>query len=407
MQSTVPGAHVRVFTRCLQCLQRIGDTVTIEAHEGEVILRTINSLQSAFVSISLSKTFFDGHRVEGNSPIRCRITLKVLMNALRSFQTVESIELTVSPERLSLALTCKKDIRKVFELYVEEENEMMQAVYDANSCSYQVALNPRTMSEFVGDFNSNLDEVTLIPEQNHLRVRCCKEIGSGGDSGFAKALQTELVLDAGEFDQYSIGPEDCKLTFALRDLKALLGFCEFASKRVSVHYDTPGRPIVFKMVTDGGTLQADFVLATLVHNSAPVPPESSNVASARHATQPAVPDATISKSQGQPRVNPSVSRTQGFSQPSHASQAIRTPIPGRQEFPFSQRTAEVTPATSALDKATPPGKSFAEGAAAEDMRMDQDEESSEDEYVEPTPPPSPLASLSRRIGRAEHQEHTQ
>jgi hypothetical protein len=46
----------------------------------QVILRTINPLQSAFVSISLSKTFFDGLRVknaEGAKPISCQISLKV------------------------------------------------------------------------------------------------------------------------------------------------------------------------------------------------------------------------------------------------------------------------------------------------------------------------------------------
>jgi len=154
----------------------------IEAHQEEVILRTINPLQSAFVSISLSKTFFDGLRVksaEGAKPISCQISLKVLLCALRSFLTVESIGLSITADRLTVELECKKGIKKIFELYVEEDSEMMTAIYDANSCPYEVAFSTRSMSEFVGDFSTNLDEVTFIPENNKLRVRCCKEARLG------------------------------------------------------------------------------------------------------------------------------------------------------------------------------------------------------------------------------------
>ena len=82
--------------------------------------------------------------------------LQVLLCALRSFLTVESIGLSITADRLTVELECKKGerehfhvrvnyesaglagIKKIFELYVEEDSEMMTAIYDANSCPYEV-----------------------------------------------------------------------------------------------------------------------------------------------------------------------------------------------------------------------------------------------------------------------------
>eukprot|EP00658_Telonema_sp_P-2_P013677 TRINITY_DN15181_c0_g1_i2.p1 TRINITY_DN15181_c0_g1~~TRINITY_DN15181_c0_g1_i2.p1 ORF type:complete len:302 (+),score=32.38 TRINITY_DN15181_c0_g1_i2:383-1288(+) len=301
-----------------------------------------------------------------------------------------------------MALNCKKDIRKIFELWVEEQVDAMQAVYDANSCAYELALNPRTMSEFVGEFNSNLDEVSLIPEESQLRVRCCKEVGTGGDgsSGLAKALQTELVLGAGEFDDYTIPPGQPKLTFALRDLKALLGFCEFASKRVSIHYDGAGRPIVCKMLSQAGSLQADFVLATLPDASAPGAGARSEPEPAHgpaHAPHPSQPIARNTPHQSQ--------RTRtgaGVSQPSQAWTPTPAPIRATDSHPD-----QFTPAISADQGSPAPSIHPAVpefGAPGEPSPLLA--ESSEDEFVEPTPPPSPLISRARSgyiSSRATHQ----
>jgi len=55
-----------------------------------------------------------------------------------------------------------------------------------------------------------------------------------------KAVRTELCLESGEFDHYSIGV-GTSITFSLREFRALLSFAEAVNLPVTANFDTGGR----------------------------------------------------------------------------------------------------------------------------------------------------------------------
>jgi len=59
-------------------------------------------------------------------------------------------------------------------------------------------------------------------------------------SEIRKTVRTELCLESGEFDNYSIGV-DTSITFCLREFRALLSFAEAVNLPVTANFDTGGR----------------------------------------------------------------------------------------------------------------------------------------------------------------------
>lgn len=55
-----------------------------------------------------------------------------------------------------------------------------------------------------------------------------------------KTVRTELCLEPGEFDHYSIGV-DTSVTFCLREFRALLLFAEAVNLPVAASFETGGR----------------------------------------------------------------------------------------------------------------------------------------------------------------------
>jgi len=59
-------------------------------------------------------------------------------------------------------------------------------------------------------------------------------------SEIRKTVRTELCLESGEFDHYSIGV-GTSVTFCLREFRALLSFAEAVNLPITANFDTGGR----------------------------------------------------------------------------------------------------------------------------------------------------------------------
>lgn len=264
---------------------------------------------------------------------------------------------------------------------------------------YKVSLNPRILSEYVAEFNAVMDEVTMIPQPNAFKVRCSQDSKDAKtkEEGIGAGLQTELTIDPNEFDIYHIAGDDTELNFTLRELKALLNFCDFASQNVEIHYECAGSPIVFKASTNQGLLDANFIIATHHHVQLPGSRSGSQVTGTSFMQQ-AAPPVRVSES-------PLVSQQQEVDKANHVAPKTNAKVfdeAGNTQNRYERSQASeinsrrsdmgsqmVSPATSALGSDAP--------SAGRTMPLVEDEESSEDEYVEGTPPPSPTQSKRGRV----------
>eukprot|EP00117_Sycon_ciliatum_P030720 scpid77246/ scgid0108/ Cell cycle checkpoint control protein RAD9A; DNA repair exonuclease rad9 homolog A; Rad9-like protein len=301
MRCVIPGSHVKLFGKAVQCLSKIGSELYLEGGEEALALRTVNSSRSAFACVTFHKSFFidyeqrrddgghantaaagggvgnggnrgnDGGGAGGDydddedQDVKCKVGAKSCLSVFRSLATLEktvdrcSIDLDVLAAKLVFVLHCKHGITKTYNLGFQE-CESLQAVFSKNLSVNVITAQSKLLQEVVSNFHMSQEEVTMRALASRLAFK--NYIDDAPDP--KKALLTETHLDPEEFDHYCIGVES-SLTFCLKELRAILGFLDAAQQDVTMHFESGGKPLV--LCIDGDvSWTADFVMATLMES---------------------------------------------------------------------------------------------------------------------------------------------
>ncbi|XP_071415328.1 cell cycle checkpoint control protein RAD9A [Pithys albifrons albifrons] len=265
MKCVIAGGNVKVLGQAVHSLSRIGDELYLEPTESGLSLRTVNSSRSAFASFLFAPLFFQLYE-PGPTPdtehFRCKVHMKSFLGVFRSLPSLEKlvgkclILLKPRASRLVLQLHCKYGVTKTHNLAFQE-CEQLQAVFDTQSCSSCLCAPARVLAEAVVHFPLTLAEVTL-------------GTGPGGKIGLrnyvedeaepSKTMVTELWLAEDEFQSVVVSPGS-RITFCLKEFRGLLTFAEASNLPITIHFDEPGRPVVFTL--DDTVLEVHLVLATL------------------------------------------------------------------------------------------------------------------------------------------------
>ncbi|XP_042210464.1 cell cycle checkpoint control protein RAD9A-like isoform X2 [Homarus americanus] len=287
MKCTIPGSNIKVFGRAIHSLARIGEELYVEPYPTGVYFRAVNSSRSAFASFHFGSRFFahynDGsggqQSAAGEEAVKCKACLNVFKSLVTLVRSVERSKLFLDGEeaKLGIQFICKYGIVKSYNLpFIECET--LHAAYDKTSCTNYIKSQAQVLSKAVINFQSNQEEVTLCVSSNKIVIRTF--VDDVPDPG--KAIHTELTLEAGEFDSYNI-PDDCEVTFCLKELRAILAFAEPINLSVASYFTEPGNPIIFA-VDNHPMFESTFVLATMAPKSNTQ--ASRNKATDKHTSKP-------------------------------------------------------------------------------------------------------------------------
>ncbi|KAJ4445348.1 hypothetical protein ANN_07153 [Periplaneta americana] len=264
MKCIIPGLNVKA--RAIHALCRIGDELYVEPEPSKISFRAVSSAKSAYASFTFSENFFSYYNYEhtdSQDDVTCKISMKSCLAVFKSpghmDKQVEACQIRLEPDgvKLIFEFQCYHGIVKTHYLPIIE-CETLEAVYSKDMVPNRFMVQPKVMSFGLMNFQANTPEITLIvtPQKMHLRNY------AEDDSELKKSVRTELCLEAGEFDHYSIGV-DTSVTFCLREFRALLMFAEAVSLPITANFETGGRPIVF-VVKNPPTFETNFVFATLM-----------------------------------------------------------------------------------------------------------------------------------------------
>ncbi|XP_009077007.1 PREDICTED: cell cycle checkpoint control protein RAD9A, partial [Acanthisitta chloris] len=250
-----------VLGRAVHALSRIGEELYLEPTESGLSLRAVNSSRSAFASFLFAPLFFQLYKPH-TEQFRCKVHMKSFLGIFRSLPSLEKlvgkclILLKPSASRLVLQLHCKYGVTKTHNLAFQE-CERLQAVFDTQSCANCLCAPARVLAEAVVHFPQTLAEVTLgTGPRGKISLRNYVE----DEAEPSKTMVTELCLAEEEFQCVAVAPGSC-ITFCLKEFRGLLSFAEASSLPLTIHFDVPGRPVVFTL--DDAVLEVHLVLATL------------------------------------------------------------------------------------------------------------------------------------------------
>ncbi|XP_065636629.1 uncharacterized protein LOC136070525 [Quercus suber] len=85
MELSLSGNAIKIFSRCITCLARVGNELAIQASPSQLAFHTLNSSRSAYQSITFKPDFFDVYTVSGNQ-VQCSVllNLKAICSLLRT-----------------------------------------------------------------------------------------------------------------------------------------------------------------------------------------------------------------------------------------------------------------------------------------------------------------------------------
>ncbi|KAK2168680.1 hypothetical protein LSH36_15g16012 [Paralvinella palmiformis] len=275
-----------VFGRAVHSLSKIGDELYIEPLEQGLSLRTVNSSRSAFACFVFSPSFFlhydDGKTEDLSKPttdhddddyddstIRCKIGMKSCLNVFKSLSTLEKtvekckININMQDARVIFQLYCRHGIMKTYNLAFIE-SETLQAVFSKDHTPNVLTTQSRLLCDAVTNFQTTQEEVSLIVNEDEVILKNYVE----DEPDPNKIIHTQMRLNPEEFQVFQVGV-NAEVTFCLKELRAVLHFSESANLPISIHFESPGKPIIFCLDSDP-SFEANFVLATLADVSTQV-----------------------------------------------------------------------------------------------------------------------------------------
>ncbi|XP_046579415.1 cell cycle checkpoint control protein RAD9A-like [Haliotis rubra] len=254
MKCVIPGLNLKVFGRAIHSLSKIGDELYIEPMEEGLALRTVNSSRSAYACFLFSPSFFqhydDGSGLSSSEDsdedgFRCKLGMKSILTVFRSLYTIEKtverckIHLDNDESRLVFQLHCRHGIVKTHNLAFIE-CEQLQAVFSKDLSPNRLTAPSKLLCDVVVNFQHNQEEITLIVNPNKVALKNYTDDEQG---------------------MLQFGSECCEMVRP----HAILAFTEVTNLPLNIHFETPGRPVVFTVDSDQ-TFEASFVLATLAES---------------------------------------------------------------------------------------------------------------------------------------------
>ncbi|XP_042297819.1 cell cycle checkpoint control protein RAD9B [Sceloporus undulatus] len=274
MKCVIGGAHIKVFGRAIHAMARISDGFWFDPIEKGLSLRAVNSSRSAYACVFFSSIFFQHYSCR-NTPernqhknhirLRCKLVIKSVLPLFRCLNTLErnvekcTIYTDFKDCCIVFQLFCRHGVVKTHNLAFQE-CEPLQAVFAKHLCPNVLKARSRQLSDILIHFPNYQEEVTLSVTP----VKVCFKTYTEDEMDFAIVMHTEIHLSPEEFEYFQVGV-DSEITFCLKELRGLIAFAEAIHVPVAVHFDMPGRPVVFSL--EDTVVEASFVLATLADTS--------------------------------------------------------------------------------------------------------------------------------------------
>ncbi|KAJ1524537.1 hypothetical protein ONE63_011028 [Megalurothrips usitatus] len=266
MVCVVPKQNVEILGRALHALARIGDELYLEPVNEGLTFRTVHSNHSVYAEVHFNGQFFSFYNCpppstnEGeDDALKCRINMKSYLAAFRSLacirKQVETCLLEIEPRWLMIKFRCHHGLIRTYKLPVIE-TETLQALYTVDEVPNHLVIGANVLAAAVKNFQLSERDITLVVEERLAILR--NYVPGGADP--AGVIRSELKLESGEFDSYTVRQQTA-ITFCLKSFRSVLFFSEPTNLSLAVKFSSPGSPVV--IICDSPTVELRFVLSSL------------------------------------------------------------------------------------------------------------------------------------------------
>ncbi|CAH1389731.1 unnamed protein product [Nezara viridula] len=261
MKCVIPSQNVKIVARAVHSLAKVGDEIFIQPAEDELLFRTINAAKSAFAEFRMCRSFFSSFSFSPpQNDTECKITMKSCINVFRSVhgmdKQVENCEIRIKPQSSQIVFQIKFINSSVKKYYLPViENDQLEAQIPTDQPN-QICASSKFLSASLKNFRHSEDEITIKVDKDSLFIKNHLELKKDFN-----LMRTELCYHRTEFESYVV-ENPTKITFCLKELRAVVMFAEPGNLPVILSFNEPGRPVVFQ-VMNHPAYEANYVISTL------------------------------------------------------------------------------------------------------------------------------------------------
>ncbi|KAI9099090.1 hypothetical protein K1719_024857 [Acacia pycnantha] len=298
MEFALSDNALKTFARCITCLARIGNELSIQASSSQLVFHVLNSSRSAYQSITFKPGFFDVYTVSGNLA-QFSVLLKAICSVFRTpISNIDRLTVRLSDpdsSKVQWTLECCSGMRKTYWITCNTESDIQHLSLDRQKFPSNFVVRPQILNKLLANFQSSLQEITIIAtEPSSLPSDATSEIGGKAvelrsyldpTKDNDSLLHTQLWIDPKEeFLQYIHNGDPVDVTFSVKELKAFLSFCEGCEVDIQLHFEKAGEPVLMapKFGWEDGpdsNFDVTLVLATMLisqlHEGASEVPQAS------------------------------------------------------------------------------------------------------------------------------------
>ncbi|KAL3728313.1 hypothetical protein ACJRO7_032979 [Eucalyptus globulus] len=295
MEFTLSGDPLKTLARSITCLSHVSDDIAIQASPSRsfnhfsphffffsISFHALNSSRSAYQLITFKLDLFDVFTVSG-AQVQCSILLKAVCSVLRTPITnidYLSVQLPdINASKVQWALQCFSGIKKTYWITCNVDPDIQQLSLDRRRYPSNFVVRPRDLNRLLANFSHPFRKL-LSSQRNATPILLMLPVNLVGKLSSFEAtlilpknnslLHTQLWIDpVEEFVQYTHNGNPVDVTFAVKELKAFLAFCEGCEVDIHLYFEKVGEPILMapKFGIDEGAssnFDAMLVLATML-----------------------------------------------------------------------------------------------------------------------------------------------
>ncbi|KAM5561178.1 cell cycle checkpoint control protein RAD9A [Rosa sericea] len=283
MEISMSGNALKTFARSITCLARVGNELAIQASSSQLAFHTLNASRSAYQSITFKPDFFDVYNIAGDL-VQCSVLLKAVCAVLRTpIGSIDHLSVNLpdpDASKVQWTLECYSGMRKSYWIICNVEPDIQLLALDRTKFPSSLVVRPRDLNRLLANFQSSLQEITIFAtEPTSLPSDAASEIGGKAvelrsyidpTKDNDSLLHTQLWIDpTEEFVQYIHTGDPVDVTFAMKELKAFLSFCEGCEVEIHLYFEKSGEPILMAPRfglddTSTSNFDATLVLATML-----------------------------------------------------------------------------------------------------------------------------------------------
>nr|CAI5848698.1 unnamed protein product [Callosobruchus analis] len=267
MNCIIPGQNIKILSKALHALAKVGDELFIEARNEKAVLISLNLRKTVCVKYYFLDSFFSSYVVDKNAlndqneAVTCKIHMKTILPLFKGIHLDKKLDFIkllyeANSDKITLKMKYKcDDIVMTHNLNLMDPAMLTIDVQPDSGCN-NILTTSTCFTQLLGMFSSSDDEITLEISKTKMVARnYCT-----GAPVKPKHVRSQVNLNGSEFSIFQINAETT-VNFSLKPFRTAIQFAEGLNMNIGLNFDKGGRPLI--IIMKNPTFEVIFIVATL------------------------------------------------------------------------------------------------------------------------------------------------